>query len=109
MKNARIIGGSRDERETETVYFMRFGWRARTLWRSQSPFCCKPNIERDSRVGAVLREQNALPYKSSTKINLTAKDAIENGGAGRAAKSANPSLCAKKGKESLVLSLPFLV
>ncbi len=55
-------------------------------------FVCLTNIERDSRVGAVLREQNALPHKGCTPIPLTAKDAIENGGAGRAAKGENPSL-----------------
>ena len=41
---------------------------------------------------AVLREQNALPLNIQTTINSTAKDAIDNGGAGRAAKSANPLL-----------------
>jgi len=46
-------------------------------------------------VGAVLREQNALPTKVSMTKKLTAKDAIENGGAGRVAKGANPSSCAK--------------
>ena len=54
------------------------------------------NIEEDSRVGAVLREQNALPHISSISIHLTAKDAIDNGGAGRAAKGENPLLCANK-------------
>ena len=44
----------------------------------------------DLRVGAVLREQNALPCKSSETVYLTAKDAIDNGGAGRTAKGANP-------------------
>ena len=39
-------------------------------------------------MGAVLREQNALPYKSRVSINSTAKDAIENGGAERATKGA---------------------
>ena len=47
-------------------------------------------------MGAVLREQNALPRKKSVLINLTAKDAIDNGGAGRDAKGENPSLCATK-------------
>ena len=42
-------------------------------------------------MGAVLREQNALPHKDYISIHLTAKDAIDNGGAGRAAKGANPS------------------
>ena len=43
-------------------------------------------IERDSRVGAVLREQNALPYDSWITVKLTAKDDVDNVGAGRAAK-----------------------
>ncbi len=47
-------------------------------------------------MGAILREQNALPTQLSFTYNLAAKDAIDNGGAGRAAKGANPSLCAKK-------------
>ena len=51
-------------------------------------------IERDSRVGAVLREQNALPYGDWITIKLTAKDDVDNVGAGRAAKGENPSLCA---------------
>ena len=46
-------------------------------------------IERDSRVGAVLREQNALPYGAWLTYNLTAKDDVDNVGAGRAAKGAN--------------------
>ena len=50
-------------------------------------------MKRDSRVGAVLREQNALPHRVCITIYSTAKDAIDNGGAGRAAKSANPSSC----------------
>ena len=49
-----------------------------------------PNKERDSWVGAVLREQNALPYKSWITSKMTAKDAIDNGGAGRAAKGESP-------------------
>jgi hypothetical protein len=40
---------------------------------------------------AVLREQNALPYKAPPPLCPTAKDAIDNGGAGRAAKSATPT------------------
>jgi hypothetical protein len=52
----------------------------------------------DLRVGAVLREQNALPTEETTTNILTAKDAINNGGAGRAAKGANPLLCARKYK-----------
>ena len=43
----------------------------------------------DSRVGAVLREQNALPYGTRIKVILTAKDDVNNVGAGRAAKGAN--------------------
>ena len=41
-------------------------------------------------MGAVLREQNALPYGIRTTINLTAKDDVDNVGAGRAAKGENP-------------------
>ena len=47
-------------------------------------------------MGAVLREQNALPYGGWITANLTAKDDVNNVGAGRAAKGANPSFCAKK-------------
>ena len=63
-------------------------------WGFLFPFFCIPNFERDSRVGAVLREQNALPRKVFQPIISTAKDAIDNGGAGRAAKGENPSLSA---------------
>ena len=51
-------------------------------------------IEEDSRVGAVLREQNALPCGSWITVSLTAKDDVDNVGAGRAAKGENPSACA---------------
>ena len=37
-----------------------------------------------------MREQNALPYESSVTNCWLAKDAIDNGGAGRATKSAIP-------------------
>jgi len=53
------------------------------------------------RVGAVLREQNALPTLLSITIYLTAKDAIDNGGAGRTAKSATPTTSTTKLKPSL--------
>ena len=53
------------------------------------------NFEEDLRVGAVLREQNALPVSVYATKSSTAKDAIDNGGAGRDAKGANPLLCAK--------------
>ena len=43
-----------------------------------------------------MREQNALPYETGTKQISTAKDDVDNVGAGRAAKGANPLLCAKK-------------
>ena len=46
--------------------------------------------ERDSREGAVLREQNALPYGTWITKALTAKDDGNNVGAGRAAQSAIP-------------------
>ena len=41
-------------------------------------------------MGAVLREQNALPTKVYIPFYSTAKDAINNGGAGRAAKGESP-------------------
>ena len=41
-------------------------------------------------MGAVLREQNALPYEAWIMKNLTAKDDVDNVGAGRDAKGANP-------------------
>ena len=37
-----------------------------------------------------MREQNALPYRFWERKNLTAKDDVNNVGAGRAAKGANP-------------------
>ena len=45
-------------------------------------------------MGAVLREQNALPKDSKIAVNLKAKYDVDNVVAGRAAKGANPSLCA---------------
>ena len=47
-------------------------------------------LQRDLRVGAVLREQNALPYDTWGTDSLTAKSAIDNCRAGRAAKGASP-------------------
>ena len=47
-------------------------------------------------MGAVSRERNALPNKDCVANNFTAKDAIDNGGAGRAAKGANPSYAPNK-------------
>ena len=47
-------------------------------------------------VGAVLREQNALPYGGWITVKLTAKDDVDNVGAGRAAKGENPSFSAPK-------------
>ena len=46
-------------------------------------------------MGAVLREQNALPTIAKLTIKPTAKAAINNCRAGRAAKGENPSACAK--------------
>ena len=43
-----------------------------------------------------MREQNALPYGSWVMINLTAKAAINNCRAGRAAKGANPVIRTNK-------------
>ena len=50
--------------------------------------------------GAVLREQNALPSEERITINLTAKDDIDNVGAGRAAKGATLVACSKNRKAS---------
>ena len=44
-------------------------------------------------MGAVLREQNALPYGVMAKCCLKAKDDVDNVGVGRAAKGENPSSC----------------
>ena len=55
-----------------------------------SYFCLFRFFRQELWVGAVLREQNALPYESSVTNCRLAKDAIDNGGAGRAAKSAIP-------------------
>ena len=38
-----------------------------------------------------MREQNALPYEARNKAYPLAKDTIDNGEAGRAAKGTNPS------------------
>ena len=54
------------------------------------------DFERDLRVGAVLREQNALPNGGKTTENSTAKSTIDNCRAGRAAKGANILLSARK-------------
>ena len=62
-------------------------------------FFCLYGLRRDLRVGAVLREQNALPYKAWITKNLTAKDDVDNVGAGRAAKGSNPSACATEALE----------
>ena len=58
-------------------------------------------------MGAVLREQNALPYEARNKAYPLAKDTINNGGAGRAAKGTNPSpssFLALEGKRKPALS-----
>ncbi len=55
--------------------------------------------------GAVLREQNALPYGDWIMIKLKAKDDVDNVGAGRAAKGENPSACAKN--MGIGLSIPI--
>ena len=47
-------------------------------------------------MGAVLREQNALPYGAWITKNLKAKDDVDNVGAGRAAKGENHFAPAKK-------------
>ena len=61
-------------------------------------FCMYCDLWWELRVGAVLREQNALPTRLSIALYLTAKDAIDNGGAGRAAKSATLTTSTTKTK-----------
>ena len=56
-------------------------------------------------MGAVLREQNALPYDGWITVKLTAKDDVDNVGAGRAAKGENPSACANGEVEFTKISL----
>ena len=47
-------------------------------------------------MGAVLREQNALPYENWIMVGLTAMPDVDNVGAGRAAKGANLVIRTKK-------------
>ena len=56
-------------------------------------------------MGAVLREQNALPIKLLCQKYLTAKDAIDNGGAGRAAKSATPTTSTNFNPNRIIFSV----
>jgi len=66
-----------------------------------------PNFEEDLRVGAVLREQNALPNGAYITKYSTAKATIDNCRAGRDAKVANPLLCASISKTFGILSKVF--
>ena len=50
---------------------------------------------------------SVLPYETMNKFFFLAKCAIDNCTAGRAAKGANPLLCAKQKKEGFCL--PFFV
>ena len=50
---------------------------------------------RTLRKKSLLREQNALPYEAWIMKNLTAKDDVDNVGAGRAAKGENPVVSTK--------------
>ena len=47
-------------------------------------------------MGAVLREQNALPHDGWKTISLLAKPDVDNVGAGRAAKGASPVISGKR-------------
>ena len=60
-------------------------------------------------MGAVLREQNALPYEAWIMKNLTAKDDVDNVGAGRAAKGANPVASTKKCRKLLKFPAFFML
>ena len=53
-------------------------------------------------MGAILREQNTLPYGDWITKNLTAKAAIDNCRAGRAAKGASPASSSKKIQSTFV-------
>ena len=65
-------------------------------------------IERDLRVGGVLQEQNGLPYENRYEENSLANWTIDNCPLGRAAKGANPFLCAKK-KTGIFARLFFVI
>ena len=58
-------------------------------------FYCISFFERDLRVGAA-NERERFALRGKITVVCRAKSAIDNCRAGRAAKSANPSLCAKK-------------
>ena len=60
-------------------------------------------------MGAVLREQNALPCGVRIKISLLAKDDVNNVGAGRAAKGASPASSSKIKQPILLVVLFFLL
>ena len=58
-----------------------------------------------------MREQNALPCGRRITKRKTAKDDVDNVGAGRAAKGENPSLRAKKAviaRQSRLFSMKFM-
>ena len=55
-----------------------------------------------------MREQNALPYETWIMESLTAKDDVDNVGAGRAAKGENPVASTKTAISPLVVGL-FLI
>ena len=59
-------------------------------------------------MGAVLWEQNALPYGGWITVKLTAKDDVDNVGAGRAAKGANP-VASTKTRENQAIFTGFLL
>ena len=56
-------------------------------------------------MGAVLQEQNALPYENLTMQKLLAKSAIDNCRAGRAAKGASPTFGTKN--KGYHLGIPY--
>ena len=61
--------------------------RAELVRILQPPLPFEPCVE---LLQIVLREQNDLPYETWIAENLTAKDDVDNVGAGRAAKGENP-------------------
>ena len=59
------------------------------------PIFVFPEFRQELKVGASLREQNALPHEAWTTVDPLAKDDVNNVGAGRAAKGATPTTSTK--------------
>ena len=99
IRNQQVAGSSPASSSKKLPNYVSFGSFFCVLW-----------IWTDLRVGAVLREQNALPCEARKQALSSAKDDVNNVGAGRVAKSANPLLCATKkryAKAHISFSLSF--